>query len=383
MIKFHLLLICFFCFTQLVTAQNKKGIHFQGIARLTNGNIMANKQITLRISILQDTNESSIVYQEIKSITTNVLGLFYTNIGVEEEGKIITIGSFNLIPWQVGDKYILVELDPNNSLHFLQAGFEKINYVPYALYAEQSKSITTILPLELGGTGVTNTNDLLTKLHLEKVSNTPDSLKPISIAMNAILGDKLKKADTSSLSNRINQKLNISDTLLLSNRIYTLINNEPKNYYGVFYDSAKQSTTVSTATAVKFGFQKIANKISILNNTAGYPTRISVTTAGVYEVNYSLQFIKADLGTDELNIWFRKNSTAIASSNNTYSIQGAGIKNNINNNIWIELAANDYIELFFSIKNINTALQGTISTTVTPSRPATPAAIISLHSVNE
>jgi len=383
MIKFHLLLICFFCITQSVTAQNKKGIHFQGIARLTNGNIMANKQITLRISILQDTNESSIVYQEIKSITTNVLGLFYTNIGVEEEGKIITIGSFNLIPWQVGDKYILVELDPNNSLHFLQAGFEKINYVPYALYAEQSKSITTILPLELGGTGVTNTNDLLTKLHLEKVSNTPDSLKPISIAMNAILGDKLKKADTSSLSNRINQKLNISDTLLLYNRINTLINNEPKNYYGVFYDSAKQSTTVSTATAVKFGFQKIANKISILNNTAGYPTRISVTTAGVYEVNYSLQFIKSDLGTDELNIWFRKNSTAIANSNNTYSIQGAGIKNNINNNIWIELSANDYIELFFSIKNINTALQGTISTTVTPSRPATPAAIISLHSVNE
>jgi hypothetical protein len=265
----------------------------------------------------------------------------------------------------------------------LQAGFEKINYVPYALYAEQSKSITTILPLELGGTGVTNTNDLLTKLHLEKVSNTSDSLKPISIAMNAILGDKLKKADTSSLSNRINQKLNISDTLLLYNRINTLINNEPKNYYGVFYDSAKQSTTVSTATAVKFGFQKIANKISILNNTAGYPTRISVTTAGVYEVNYSLQFIKSDLGTDELNIWFRKNSTAIANSNNTYSIQGAGIKNNINNNIWIELAANDYIELFFSIKNINTALQGTISTTVTPSRPATPAAIISLHSVNE
>jgi hypothetical protein len=383
MIKFHLLLICFFCITQSVTAQNKKGIHFQGIARLTNGNIMANKQITLRISILQDTNESSIVYQEIKSITTNVLGLFYTNIGVEEEGKIITIGSFNLIPWQVGDKYILVELDPNNSLHFLQAGFEKINYVPYALYAEQSKSITTILPLELGGTGVTNINDLLTKLHLEKVSNTPDSLKPISIAMNAILSDKLKKADTSSLSNRINQKLNISDTLLLSNRINTLMNNEPKNYYGVFYDSAKQSTSVSTATAVKFGFQKIANKISILNNTAGYPTRISITTAGVYEVNYSLQFIKSDLGTDELNIWFRKNSTAIANSNNTYSIQGAGIKNNINSNIWIELSANDYIELFFSIKNINTALQGTISTTVTPSRPATPAAIISLHSVNE
>ncbi len=352
---------------QIVVAQNTLGIHFQGIARSQLGTIIANKQITLRISILRDTNQSSIEYQEIKSITTNVLGLFYATIGLEEIGKVITIGTFNMIQWQIGDKYLLVELDPNNSLHFLQAGFEKINYVPYAIYAAQAKTLATILPLELGGTGVTNTNDLLMKLHLEKINNTPDSLKPISIAMNASLNDKLKKSDTLSLSNRINLLKNI----------------QPENYYGVFYDSAKQITTVSTATAVKFGFQKIANKINILNNTANNPTRISVSEAGVYEVNYSLQFIKSDVGTDEINIWLRKNSAAIANSNNSFSIQGTGIKNNINNNIWIELAANDYIELFFSIRNVNTALQGTISTTVTPTRPATPAAIISIRNVNE
>jgi hypothetical protein len=352
--------------TQIVAAQNKRGIHFQGIARLANGTIIANKQITLRISLLQDTNQSSIEYQEIKSITTNVLGLFYTNIGVEEEGKIITIGSFNQVQWQIGDKYLLVELDPNNSLHFLQAGFEKINYVPYAIYAEQAKTIATILPLELGGTGVSNTFDLLTKLHLEKVNNTPDSLKPISIATNASLNDKLKKSDTLSLSNRIN----------------LLKNTKPENYYGVFYDSAKQSTALSTATAVKFGFQKIANKISMLNNTANNPTRISVNEAGVYQVNYNLQFIKPDIGTDEISIWLRKNSAAILNTNNTYIIQGANIKNTINNNFIVELAANDYVELFFSVRNVNTALQGTASTTVTPSRPATPAASISIHSLN-
>ena len=102
-----------------VCAQNNKGIHFQGIARSESGMIIAKKQITLRISILTDTLSSNIEYQEIKSVTTNVLGLFYTDIGAEEAGKVITIGVFDLIQWQKEDKYLQVEVDPNNSLHFL------------------------------------------------------------------------------------------------------------------------------------------------------------------------------------------------------------------------------------------------------------------------
>ena len=107
-----------------------------------------------------------------------------------------------------------------------------------------------------------------------------------------------------------------------------------------------------------------------------------VSEAGIFQVNYHLQFIKSDAGTDEVNIWFRKNNAAIANTNITYTIQGLGIKNAINNNFLLELDANDYIELFFSVKNVNTALQGTVSTTATPSRPATAAAFISMHSVN-
>ena len=397
-----------------VCAQNNKGIHFQGIARSESGMIIAKKQITLRISILTDTLSSNIEYQEIKSVTTNVLGLFYTDIGVEEAGKVITIGVFDLIQWQKEDKYLQVEVDPNNSLHFLQAGFEKINYVPYAFYAQEAKMITSIVPIELGGTGVSNKIDILKSLGLEKVNNTPDSLKPASNAVNIALNDKLKKTDTLFLSNRIHLKLNSADTLKLSNRInfklnssdttglVNRINNKlnsldtsglsnrinalnnmiPKSYYCVFYDTAKQIAFTSTATPVKFNFKQIANKISIANNTANNPTRIVVLEAGIFQVNYHLQFIKSDAGTDEIIVWFRKNSAAIAYTNNTYIIQGLGIKNTINNNFLLELDANDYIELFFSVKNVNTALQGTTSTTATPSRPATPAASISMYTVN-
>jgi len=397
-----------------VCAQNNKGIHFQGIARSESGMIIAKKQITLRISIVTDTLRSNIEYQEIKSVTTNVLGLFYTDIGVEEAGKVITIGVFDLIQWQKEDKYLQVEVDPNNSLHFLPAGFEKINYVPYAFYAQEAKMITSIVPIELGGTGVSNKIDILKSLGLEKVNNTPDSLKPASNAVNIALNDKLKKTDTLFLSNRIHLKLNSADTLKLSNRInfklnssdttglVNRINNKlnsldtsglsnrinalnnmiPKSYYCVFYDTAKQTAFTSTATPVKFNFKQIANKISIANNTANNPTRIVVLEAGIFQVNYHLQFIKSDAGTDEIIVWFRKNSAAIAYTNNTYIIQGSGIKNTINNNFLLELDANDYIELFFSVKNVNTALQGTTSTTASPSRPATPAASISMYTVN-
>ena len=397
-----------------VCAQNNKGIHFQGIARSESGMIIAKKQITLRISIVTDTLRSNIEYQEIKSVTTNVLGLFYTDIGVEEAGKVITIGVFDLIQWQKEDKYLQVEVDPNNSLHFLPAGFEKINYVPYAFYAQEAKMITSIVPIELGGTGVSNKIDILKSLGLEKVNNTPDSLKPASNAVNIALNDKLKKTDTLFLSNRIHLKLNSADTLKLSNRInfklnssdttglVNRINNKlnsldtsglsnrinalnnmiPKSYYCVFYDTAKQTAFTSTATPVKFNFKQIANKISIANNTANNPTRIVVLEAGIFQVNYHLQFIKSDAGTDEIIVWFRKNSAAITYTNNTYIIQGSGIKNTINNNFLLELDANDYIELFFSVKNVNTALQGTTSTTASPSRPATPAASISMYTLN-
>ena len=327
-----------------------------------------------------------------------MLGLFYTDIGAEEAGKVITIGVFDLIQWQKEDKYLQVEVDPNNSLHFLQAGFEKINYVPYAFYAQEAKMITSIVPIELGGTGVSNKIDILKSLGLEKVNNTPDSLKPASNAVNIGLNDKLKKIDTLFLSNRIHLKLNSADTLKLSNRINTKLNSLdtsglsnrinalnnmiPKNYYCIFYDTAKQTAFTSTATPVKFNFKQIANKINITNNTANNPTRIVVLEAGIFQVNYHLQFIKSDAGADEIIVWFRKNSAAIAYTNNTYIIQGLGIKNTINNNFLLELDANDYIELFFSVKNVNTALQGTTSTTATPSRPATPAASISMYTVN-
>ena len=207
------LIVLLLIFINLLHAQSNKGIHFQAIARNENGLIIPTKQITLRISILTDSIQGMIIYQEIKSVTTNMLGLLFIDIGNEEPGKVVTIGSFNEINWSSKSFYLQVELDHNNALSFLNAGIEKINYVPLALYADKSNMVESIVPIELGGTGVGSIKEIVKLLNMEKVNNTPDSLKPISNAMNSALNEKLKKSDTLYLSNRINAIPKI-DTLI-------------------------------------------------------------------------------------------------------------------------------------------------------------------------
>jgi hypothetical protein len=400
-----------------VIAQNNKGIHFQAIARNENGIIIPNKQINIRISILSDSGDGKIEYQEIKSIKTNMLGLFFISIGSEEMGKVVTIGKFDQINWSLKSYYFQVDMDPNNSLSFINVGVEKMNYVPLAFYAEKANMVEKIVPVELGGTGVGNLKDISKLLSIDKLNNTPDSLKPMSIPMSLALNEKLNKGDTLKMSNRINLKLNASDTNLifskinaiakidtssLSNRINNKINAGAisandiigglgfvpvKSMFGIFYDTSKQVTTINTATSVKFSLQQgnntlLSNKINITNNSTGNPTRIMVGDMGVFQINYQLQLTKTDQGNDEVNIWIRRNSSAYPNTNSTYVIQGGGIKNIFSGNYFIELGANDYVELFYSVKNINSVVYGSPASTVTPSRPATPSAYLTIHSIN-
>jgi Fe-S cluster assembly iron-binding protein IscA len=462
-------------FTNL-NAQINKGINFQGVARNSNGIILANKIIGLRLSIKNDSLNGVIEYQEIKSITTNAIGLFSVVVGSKQDRNIISIGNFENINWSNTEKYLQVEVDVTGELYFSSIGIQKINYVPYAFYADKvdAVNINGIIGVKKGGTGFDNIKDFKIMAAIDKVNNTPDSLKPSSLYTIIALNEKLKKSDTAwlsnridsklnktdtnHLSNRINQKLNISDTIKiynkinqiplidttslgqrinfklnksdtnhLSNRInqklnlsdtikiYSKISAIPSidttslsnridnkisigsltktavtnalnytpvaNDFGSFYDTAKQITPIATASVVKFNFMNFANNITITNNSSGLPTRITVNNGGLYNVKYTLQFIKTDGANDEVSVWIRRNSSAYANTNNTYTITGLGIKNMISNSFFIELGDNDYVEIYFSLKNINTSLVSS-NPQLTPSRPATPAAMVSMQRIN-
>lgn len=395
-----LCILLFSCLSQKANAQINKGINFQAIARKANGLIVANKSISIRLSIKNDSSVSAVEYQEIKSVTTNVLGLFTVIVGLPESNKIISVGTFENIQWTSSEKYIQIEIDPEGTLLFESLGTYKLNYVPFSFYADNvnAKNIAGTLNITQGGTGVTNLKALLTLLNIDKLNNTPDSIKPITSAEILLLNEKLKKADTVTLSNRINQKLNKADTLWLSNRINKKIEigalsladiisslgySPARSEYGSFYDTAKQQTTISTATPVKFSITQFSNNIGIVNNTNANPTKITVTHAGTYNVKYALQIIKSDAGNDEMSVWIRRNGSAYANTLTNYVIIGGGVKNNLTGSSFVDLGENDYVEIYFSIKNINTCLVGTLAqSSPTPSRPTTPAAAVTIHCLN-
>jgi hypothetical protein len=396
-----LLLCC-----QIGLSQSHKGIAFQAAARTSNGVIMPNKQIQIRISILKDTLAEEILYQELKSVTTSPLGLFTILIGAAEPAKIITIGAFENINWTAATYFMRVEIDPENHLQFIRIGQQQIQYAAYAFAADHvlAENVKGVLNIPQGGTGVNNTTAFKSALQIDKVNNVadslkilskasiqalalkldkvdhvPDSLKILSKASIQALALKLEKKDTVSLSNRINQKLNKGD--ISASELALGLGFLPfEMHFGAFTDTARQTALISTATAVKWRDTIAQNQVSIGLNPSLDRTRLLVVKTGVYLVQYSLQVNNPQIANDEMSVWMRRNGAAYPNSLRQFLTGAVGVKNIFSGKAIIVFTEDDYLELFFSVKHNQTQLLKTSALT-NPSRPATPSAQITLFRI--
>ena len=371
-----LLLCC-----QIGLSQSQKGIAFQAAARTSNGVIMPNKQIQIRISILKDTLAEEILYQELKSVTTSPLGLFTILIGATEPAKIITIGAFENINWTAATYFMRVEIDPENHLQFIRIGQQQIQYAAYAFSADHvlAENVEGVLSIPQGGTGVNNTTAFKLALQIDKVNNVADSLKILSKASIQALALKLEKKDTVSLSNRINQKLNKGD--ISASELALSLGFLPfETHFGAFTDTARQLGLVNTAIAVKWRDTIAQNQVSIGLNSSLDPTKLLVVKAGTYLVQYSLQVSNTQIANDEMSVWMRRNGAAYPNTLRQFLTGAVGVKNIFSGQAIILFGTDDYLELFFSVKHNQTQLLKTNALT-NPSRPATPSAQITLFRI--
>jgi hypothetical protein len=72
---------------------------------------------------------------------------------------------------------------------------QKLNYNPYALFAETAGKLSSVLPVANGGTGATTPTDARANLGLDQVNNTSDAAKPVSTATQTALNLKANVAD--------------------------------------------------------------------------------------------------------------------------------------------------------------------------------------------
>ena len=178
-------IIIIFFFPIFAIAQAPQKINFQSILRNSSGEVIGNSSVSLKISILSGSINSSSVYSEMHAKTTDASGLISLQIG---NGTVIS-GIFANIDWGGASHFIKLEADFSGGSNYVVLGTQELMSVPYALYA--TKTDTSTLNL---------TSRFETKL-----------TKTDTVSLSNRIDDKLTKTDTASLSNRIDAKLNRSD----------------------------------------------------------------------------------------------------------------------------------------------------------------------------
>ena len=134
--KKHILFTFSFCLFILYSFSQAppQAMNYSAIAKGSNNQMLANKVIGLRFTILAGGMTGTVVYQETQTDTTDPHGIFNTAIGI---GTVVQ-GAFAAINWGSNTHYLKVELDENGGSNYISVGTTQLLSVPYALYAEKS-----------------------------------------------------------------------------------------------------------------------------------------------------------------------------------------------------------------------------------------------------
>lgn len=104
---------------------------YQAVVRGLNNELIANKQVSVRVSLLYGNETGGSVYVETHNPITNTNGLFSIIIG---GGKIVS-GNFSTIDWSNGSYFVKSEIDLNGGSNYSISSSSQLLSVPFALYA--------------------------------------------------------------------------------------------------------------------------------------------------------------------------------------------------------------------------------------------------------
>lgn len=149
-------------------------------------------------------------------------------------------------------------------------------------------------------------------------------------------------------------------------------------YYGTFYDNTDQyAANTTTAYPVTFNTPNGAWNVNLSNSS-----RINFPYAGVYNIQFSIQFINTDNNANnpsEVNVWLRKNGSDIAESNSQFTVPNSHGGNHgaliAALNLIVSANDDDYIQLMWQTENTLISIQ-TLPAGTTPVTPVTPSVIL-------
>jgi hypothetical protein len=152
--------------------------------------------------------------------------------------------------------------------------------------------------------------------------------------------------------------------------------------YGAFQDSTDQvAANTTTAYAITFDTTDFSNGVTLSNSS-----RLNVSQAGIYNVQFSIQFKNTTNDGQDVDLWFRKNGTNIANSNSRFHLtqrKSSGDSSHLiaSLNFFVSMNANDYVEIMWRPTDVGVSIEH-FAASSTPTRPAVPSAIVTLSFVS-
>ncbi|MFY8010572.1 MAG: fibrobacter succinogenes major paralogous domain-containing protein [Saprospiraceae bacterium] len=140
--KIALLSLITIVFISNLISQAPNMMSYQAVIWDGSGNLVAEKMVSIKISILQGSVTGTSVFSETHRIQTNVNGLVSLMIG----GGTNATGKIADINWGAGSYFLKTETDPTGIGNYNIVGTTQLISVPYAMHSNTSNNLNTPTP---------------------------------------------------------------------------------------------------------------------------------------------------------------------------------------------------------------------------------------------
>ena len=124
---------------------------------------------------------------------------------------------------------------------------------------------------------------------------------------------------------------------------------------GLFFNTADQTlAAVNTGYPITFNQTYLNNYVAL---QSGSTSKIQVAVGGVYNFQLSAQLKSTNSSGKDVQIWIRRNNITIGYSGHRYTVEGSDNHFNVNWIFDIDLAANEYIEMYWGADNTNVTME--------------------------
>ena len=132
--KFYIFAVFMMLCATTLFAQVPQRFSYQAVVRNANNGLVSNTRVGVRVSILQGSENGSVVYSETHIVNSNAHGLITLNIG----GGSVEQGIFESIDWASAPFFLKTETDPEGGSNYTITSTQQLLSVPYALYAKNA-----------------------------------------------------------------------------------------------------------------------------------------------------------------------------------------------------------------------------------------------------